>query len=348
MLDSAGTAGVNTNYYFNSVYIGGSGVTAGGSNTFAFRSTSTTTARNYRDNILWNARSNAAAGGTAHFAISLAGTAPNPPGTSSNYNDLFVSGTDGAVGLYNSVIQPTLASWQAATGQDANSISANPQFVNPTGTAATVDLHITCASPADGAATPVAGITTDFDNESRNATTPDIGADEINLTAPTLMSAVSRKTHGAAGTFDIALPGVECRSGGATNDYQMVFTFASPVTLSGAVITSGTGVVSMVTGSGTNTITVDLTGVANAQYLTVKLLCVDDTVNIGSVSTTMGVLIGDTTASAQVDASDVSQVKSVSGAPVDGTNFREDVTVNGEINASDVSLTKSKSGTGLP
>ena len=87
---------------------------------------------------------------------------------------------------------------------------------------------------------------------------------------------------------------------------------------------------------------------ANAQYLTVKLLCVDDTVNIGSVSATMGVLIGDATASAQVDASDVSQVKSVSGAPVDGTNFREDVTVNGDINSSDVSLTKLKSGTGLP
>ena len=47
-----------------------------------------------------------------------------------------------------------------------------------------------------------------------------------------------------------------------------------------------------------------------------------------------------------MDSSDVSQVKSVSGAPVDGTNFRNDVTVNGDINASDVSLTKLKSGTG--
>ena len=62
----------------------------------------------------------------------------------------------------------------------------------------------------------------------------------------------------------------------------------------------------------------------------------------------MGVLIGDVTANTQVDSSDVSQVKSVSGAPVDGTNFRNDVTVNGDINASDVSLTKLKSGTGLP
>ena len=153
--------------------------------------------------------------------------------------------------------------------------------------------------------------------------------------------------HGALGPFDITLPGVECRSGGGTNAYQMVFTFNTPVTTSGAIVSSGTGTVSLVSAVG-NTIVVDLTGVTNAQYLTVKLLCVYDNVNLGSVSATMGVLIGDVTASTQVDSSDVSQVKSVSGAPVDGTNFRNDVTVNGDINASDVSLTKLKSGTGLP
>src|SRR5438132_12331468 len=40
--------------------------------------------------------------------------------------------------------------------------------------------------------------------------------------APMVQSAVSRKTHGAAGTFDINMPltgtsGVECRTGGATH-----------------------------------------------------------------------------------------------------------------------------------
>src|SRR5207244_13334523 len=142
------------------------------------------------------------------------GTTPNPAGLTSNYNDLFASGTGGFVGLFNSTDQPTLADWRTATGQDANSISANPQFVNPAGTAtvappaqnapeAIVDLHISCASPADSSGTPVAGITTDFDNDTRNATTPDIGADEINLTAPTPVSAVSSKVHGAAGPFTI-------------------------------------------------------------------------------------------------------------------------------------------------
>src|SRR5438132_1181554 len=67
--------------------------------------------------------------------------------------------------------------------------------------------------------------------------------------APMAQSAFSRKTHGAAGTFDVPLPltgnvGVECRSGGATNDYQMIINFATTVTVGSASVTSGTGSVS--------------------------------------------------------------------------------------------------------
>ena len=67
----------------------------------------------------------------------------------------------------------------------------------------------------------------------------------------TVSSAVSRKTHGGAGNFDIALPltgtdGVECRSTGGTNDYTMVVTFSGNVTVTGspqAQVTTGTGCV---------------------------------------------------------------------------------------------------------
>ena len=84
-----------------------------------------TNTRNFVDNIFWNARSNAS-GGIANIAIRLGGTAPNPAGLTSNYNDLFVSGTDGAIGFFNSAVVPTFANWKTVTGQDANSISANP------------------------------------------------------------------------------------------------------------------------------------------------------------------------------------------------------------------------------
>src|SRR5438876_5943714 len=80
--------------------------------------------------------------------------------------------------------------------------------------------------------------------------------------APMAQSAFSRKTHGAAGTFDIPLPltgnvGVECRSGGATNDYQMIINFATTVTVGSASVTSGTGSVSSFSVSGSE-VTVNL------------------------------------------------------------------------------------------
>ncbi len=68
------------------------------------------------------------------------------PGCTSNYNDLYAPGTGGFVGSFTTD-QLTLANWQAATGQDANSISVDPLFVNPNGNAATVDLHILPGSP---------------------------------------------------------------------------------------------------------------------------------------------------------------------------------------------------------
>jgi trimeric autotransporter adhesin len=79
-------AGATANYYFNSVYIGGTGV-ASASNTFAFFSDVVNNTRNFEDNIFWNARSNAS-GKIANVAIEVGGTAPNPPGLTSNYNDL--------------------------------------------------------------------------------------------------------------------------------------------------------------------------------------------------------------------------------------------------------------------
>ena len=157
-------------------------------------------------------------------------------------------------------------------------------------------------------------------SQPRSATAPDIGADEI--TAPAALSAVSRKVHGAAGMFDINLPlsgpaGVECRSGGGTNAYEIVVTFASSVSATGALVSSGTGTVDMASGNGTNTFTIDLSGVTNAQFITVTLQCVTDGINSGDVPITMGVLVGDSSGNGSVNASDVSQTKLRSGQTTD-------------------------------
>ena len=65
MFDIAGS----NNFYFNSVYIGGTGVVSS-SLTFAFVSNVVTNTRNYLDNIFDNSRSNAS-GTATNFAIAL-------------------------------------------------------------------------------------------------------------------------------------------------------------------------------------------------------------------------------------------------------------------------------------
>ena len=165
------------------------------------------------------------------------------------------------------------------------------------------------------------------------------------------INAVSRKIHGSAGTFDIGLPlvgapGIECRTGGATNDYQMVITFGTPVTFAGAQVTQGTGTAAS-TSTSSNQVFVNLTGVTNAQTIQVTLFAVSDGTATNDVSIPMSVLIGDTTANGAVNSSDIAQTQSQSGQPVTSSNFREDVTVNGLINSSDIALVQSKSGSAL-
>src|SRR5204862_4480576 len=95
-----------------------------------------------------------------------------------------------------------------------------------------------------------------------------------------------RKSHGVAGDFDLNLPlsgtpAIECRNGGATNDYTIVLTFTANVTVNGnpqAAVTSGIGTVgsggvgnggrAIVSG---NLVTILLTNVGNAQTIQVTL-----------------------------------------------------------------------------
>ncbi len=88
-----------------------------------------------------------------------------------------------------------------------------------------------------------------------------------------LNSAVSRKAHGAAGNFDIPLPGVECRTG--ASGHQLVFTFTNNLVSGNATVTSGIGNAAAPVFSG-NTMTVNLTGVTDLQTLTVALTDVTD------------------------------------------------------------------------
>jgi hypothetical protein len=163
---------------------------------------------------------------------------------------------------------------------------------------------------------------------------------------------VSRKTHGAAGSYDMNLPltgepGVECRSGPS---HTLVFTFNNSVTAGTASVTTGTGSVSGNPTFSGNAMTVSLTSVTDAQKITVTLHNVSDASShvLPDTNISMNVLLGDVTGNKTVNASDVAQLKTQSGLPVSATNFRSDVIANGAINSSDVSMVKTRSGTNLP
>jgi len=170
-----------------------------------------------------------------------------------------------------------------------------------------------------------------------------------------LTGAVSRKVHGAAGTFDIPMPltgepAVECRSSGG--NHTIVLTFDNNMMSGNASVTSGVGNVSGSPTFSGNTMTVNLTGVTDAQKITLTLSGVTDTSTPAQVlpntTISLNILAGDVGGNKTVNATDISQTKLQSGAPVTAANFREDVVVSGSINGSDVSLVKSHSGTSVP
>jgi hypothetical protein len=119
-----------------------------------------------RDNIFANSQTI----GTNLYSVYCG--APKTVLSNINYNDYYsVTGPSLAylgVGLAN------LAALQTATGQDVKSVSQNPVFNSLT------DLHLnTSTVPYFLIGTPIAGITTDIDGDTRNATVPYMGADEV-------------------------------------------------------------------------------------------------------------------------------------------------------------------------
>ena len=169
-----------------------------------------------------------------------------------------------------------------------------------------------------------------------------------------LASVVSRKSHGSTETFAVALPltgnpGIECRSGGANNDYTMIFRFTNPLSnVTGASVTSGTGSVSSsgIDSSDAHNYIVNLTGVTDAQIITVSLGNVRDSAgnSVSAISASMNVLAGDTNADTRVNVGDTNETKSNSGSLTNQNNFRTDVNLDGRINVGDVNFVKAHSG----
>jgi trimeric autotransporter adhesin len=212
------------------------GAPTGTLSSYAFLKNYTSTNDDVRDNIFYNNRISSGTGNQYAIANVSTGTMV------SNYNNLVSTGNAlNFTGKKGTTDYGTLAAWQTGSAGDANSIAVVPVFTSPT------DLHLVPGSNAgiDNKGTPISGITTDVDNDTRSATTPDIGADEmLSCTPPTVTS---------PNTFSIC-------SGTSPN---IVLTASAPATfawtigtitgsITGATAGNGSTISQVLTNSGTS------------------------------------------------------------------------------------------------
>ncbi len=177
------TSGSGYKFYYNTVNLSGNRDLLGtlpSSISAAFMISGTTASGiDIRNNIFVNSQT-----ATTPKSYAIYSEAPNTAFSNINFNNYSVSGAQGVLGFLGTD-QATLPALRTAFGGNTASVSAVPSFVSST------DLHLT-NSPGDnlcmeGKATTITGITTDIDGQTRNASTPDIGADEFVFTPPTFI-----------------------------------------------------------------------------------------------------------------------------------------------------------------
>ena len=180
------------NIYYNSIDMSTNHTGTPGISAAFWVSPLITTTNDIRNNIFSNRKTT----GTRYAIYSNASSSVF---SGINYNDYFSSGQ---VGFLTSV-RATLADWQTATGQDGNSVAVDPTFFS------TVNLHLFFTSALNTLAIPIGSVNRDIDGDTRDVSTPDIGADEF---TPGPCSANGGNTGGTA----TATPTSICASGSAT------------------------------------------------------------------------------------------------------------------------------------
>jgi hypothetical protein len=163
-----------------------------------------------------------------------------------------------------------------------------------------------------------------------------------------LLSAASRK-----GQFEIDLPltgtpGIECRSGGANGNFQLVLTFDNELaSVDDAAISCGNIRNTKINAADPHLLIVNLSRVrCNTQNVTLTVSGMHDIVGhtLASATVTVSFLLGDTTADGIVNFMDVRQVKADQGQTTDETNYREDLDVSGQIDQADLAIVRRERG----
>ncbi len=162
----------------------------------------------------------------------------------------------------------------------------------------------------------------------------------------TLASAVSRKSHGSAGNFDLTLvldpasnATVEPRSGGPS---QIIFTFSDDVVASDGMISANEFTITNATYSSAsisgNQLTLNLTGIVDQSVVTIALSGIESTGGdplTGDNDVAIRALLGDANQNQVVDRPDITLLRAHMNEAVDNTNFVLDLDLNGIVGPHD-------------
>ena len=151
----------NINYYYNTIHMTGNQNVSAGIILYDLAGNNNSEGIDITNNIVTNA-----ANGYIYYTVAV-----DTADFNCDYNNYFLF-NGGKLGYLNSSDATSLADWQTNAGADANSHYIDPYYTSA------LDLHVT-NNLLNGLAIPIAGITDDIDGDLRNATNPDLGADEF-------------------------------------------------------------------------------------------------------------------------------------------------------------------------
>ena len=270
------------------------------------------------------------------------------------------SGTPGSLGysipnepstVHDLLLQKSNGTYELAVW-DENAAGSDNVTVNLSATYAAVKVY-----------DPTVG-TTALQNLSNVSSVPLTLSDHpviIEIPSLTPTGAVSRKTHGDAGDFDIPInvapgttpvPGpvpVECRIG---DTLELVVTFDRGLTAATATVGEGTATLDAPPVCSSNQMTIDLSDVADAQEIEVDLANIQgqDGSVLPNATVSLRNLIGDVDGNGVVSASDMRTVRNATGISAGDNAFnpRADCALTGTIDASDMRVVRNHTGDSLP
>lgn len=268
--------GATTQIYNNTVNMNAAGFATNTTSTLALyvAGSGVIPSIDLKNNILSTSTS-LGSGNNFVIGLQVQGNVGNYANFLSDNNDLFVKAGNGffnsigvvGTGASPSIIPgttnfPTLASWQAQTGRDANSKNVQPVFVSAS------NMHLVTNAPVNvnlnGTAMVIGTITDDIDCDARTGVnSPDIGADEftlppIDIAFDALKPTQNTTCHGPAESVIVTV----------RNTGSSIVDFAStPITVTcnvtGTITTATSGALNVGTLAANATVDITLTPTIN-------------------------------------------------------------------------------------